>query len=205
MIVIGITGGIGSGKSFVTKLLKEEFGAAVIDTDSIGHDLILKDGAAYEKVLSTFGPQILDERENIDRKKLGNLVFHDEKKLGLLNKIIHPLVEAEVDRRLHLLEAEGVPLACLETAILKDVGYEKKCDEVWFVYSEKEKRMERLLASRSITEEKVEAIFNKQRSDEAYRMSSDRVIDNSFSNEETLDQIRLAMNLIRGGKNAGTT
>lgn len=205
MIVIGITGGIGSGKSFVTNLLKEEFGAAVIDTDSIGHDLILKDGAAYEKVLSTFGPQILDERENIDRKKLGNLVFHDEKKLGLLNKIIHPLVEAEVDRRLRLLEAEGVPLACLETAILKDVGYEKKCDEVWFVYSEKEKRMERLLASRSITEEKVEAIFNKQRSDEAYRMSSDRVIDNSFSNEETLDQIRLAMNLIRGGKNAGTT
>lgn len=205
MIVIGITGGIGSGKSFVTKLLKEEFGAAVIDTDSIGHDLILKDGAAYEKVLSTFGPQILDERENIDRKKLGNLVFHDEKKLGLLNKIIHPLVEAEVDRRLRLLEAEGFPLACLETAILKDVGYEKKCDEVWFVYSEKEKRMERLLASRSITEEKVEAIFNKQRSDEAYRMSSDRVIDNSFSNEETLDQIRLAMNLIRGGKNAGTT
>lgn len=205
MFVIGITGGIGSGKSLVMRLMKEEFSSAVIDTDSIGHELLQKEKKTYKEVVRVFGREILDTKQEIDRKKLGSLVFSDKKKLEALNGILHPAVEKEVDKRLLEFEKENFPFVCLETALLFDVGYEKKCDEVWFVYTDEETRMKRLMKNRNLSEKNCKAIFNKQRSSEEFKTRSDRTIDNSLGEKEVLSQLRKIVALIRGGRNAGIT
>lgn len=205
MFVIGITGGIGSGKSFVSKVLKEEFGAECIDTDSIAHLLMKKGEEAYTKIVQSFGDGILSSSLEIDRKKLREVVFRDPKKLKTLNSIVHPLVEEEVDRRLSRFRAEKIDLVCLETALLHEVGYEKKCDEVWFVSANQDERIRRLIANRGLTKEACEAIIKKQADEEAYRNDSDRMIENSSSEGETVRQIKQIIELIGGGKYAGTT
>lgn len=205
MFVIGITGGIGSGKSFVSRVLKEEFQAGFINTDSIAHELLEKGRLTYEAVVKEFGRDILNENGEINRKILGNLVFSDKKKLEILNSLLHPSVEKEVDRRLLEYEKEGFQFVCLETAILFDVGYEKKCNEVWFVFTDKGTRLRRLMASRNLSEKTCEDIFKKQKSDEEYKIKSDRIIDNSLTEDNTIKEIRKIIALIRGGSNVRIT
>lgn len=205
MFVIGITGGIGSGKSFVTKVMASEFGAKIIDTDSIAHSLLKRGEVAYPKIVNAFGEEILDSFLEIDRKKLGEIVFSEKEKLVLLNSIVHPLVENEVDKRLSEFLKDQCEFVCLETALLHDVGYEKKCNEVWFVYAEKNERVKRLMAGRALSKETCEAVIQRQASEDVYKTFSDRVIDNSLSEVDTVNQIRRMINLIRGGKNARTT
>ena len=99
-MVIGITGGIGSGKSLVTKLLQAKFGAAVIDTDTVGHEVMEIGTKAYNEIVDVFGKEVLSEDKSVDRKILGDKVFGNEVLLTKLNNIIHPAVEAEVDKRI---------------------------------------------------------------------------------------------------------
>ena len=99
-MVIGITGGIGSGKSLVTKLLQAKFGAAVIDTDTVGHEVMEIGTKAYYEIVNVFGKEVLSEDKSVDRKILGDKVFGNEALLTKLNNIIHPAVEAEVDKRI---------------------------------------------------------------------------------------------------------
>lgn len=205
MFVIGITGGIGSGKSFVSRVLKEEFQAAFINTDKIGHELLKKGKTTYEAVLAYFGEAILNKEGEIDRKSLGNLVFSDKEKLEVLNHLLHPSVEKEVDRKLAAYEKEGYEFVCIETAILFEVGYEKKCNEVWFVFANEETRLKRLVKDRNLSEKACKERFRRQKSEEDFKSKSDRIIDNSKNEEDTVLQIRNFIALIRGGKNAGIT
>lgn len=190
MLVFGITGGIGSGKSLVTKIMKEKFHSAVIDTDSIGHELLLKQGKAYSQVLAAFGNEILDKSGEISRKKLGSIVFSDQEKLKVLNAIVHPLVEKEVDDKIEIFRKEGYSFLCLETALLIEVGYDKKCDEVWFVYADEEIRVRRLMEKRGLSKEKVTSILEKQSLEKEFRKIANRVIDNSKEECDTENQIR---------------
>lgn len=189
-MVIGITGGIGSGKSVVTSLLRDKFGAAVIDTDTIGHEVMEIGKSAYKKVVKAFGYKVLAEDGSIDRKKLGNLVFENKELLPKLNSIIHPAVEMEVDKRIDEFIKKNYKYIALETALLIKVGYNIKCDKIWFVYADKDIRLKRLYDYRGMDREKAIKIFESQSSEEEFREIADDVIDNSGSEPETEIQIK---------------
>ena len=189
-MVIGITGGIGSGKSVVTSLLRDKFDAAVIDTDTIGHEIMEIGKSAYKKVVEIFGNKVIAEDGSIDRKKLGSLVFDNRELLCKLNDIIHPAVEAEVDKRIAEFTQKKYKYIALETALLIKVRYNRKCDKVWFVYADKDIRLKRLYDNRGIGKEKAGKIFESQNTEEEFRQIADDVIDNSGSEAETEIQIK---------------
>lgn len=189
-MVIGITGGIGSGKSLVTKFLQAKFGAAVIDTDTVGHEVMEIGTKAYYEILETFGKEVLAKDESIDRKILGDLVFTNEEMLSKLNDIIHPAVEAEVDKRIEDFNKKNYKYIALETALMIKVGYNRKCDKVWYVYADKDVRLKRLYYNRGLDRVKAAKIIDNQNSDEEFRKIADAVIDNSGTEEETLVQIK---------------
>jgi len=189
-LVIGITGGIGSGKSVVTSLLRDKFDAAVIDTDTIGHEVMEIGKSAYKKVVEIFGNKVIAEDGSIDRKKLGSLVFDNRELLCKLNDIIHPAVEAEVDKRIAEFTQKKYKYIALETALLIKVRYNRKCDKVWFVYADKDIRLKRLYNNRGIGKEKAGKIFESQNTEEEFRQIADDIIDNSGSEAETEIQIK---------------
>ena len=189
-MVIGITGGIGSGKSVVTSLLRDKFDAAVIDTDTIGHEIMEIGKSAYKKVVEIFGNKVIAEDGSIDRKKLGSLVFDNRELLCKLNDIIHPAVEAEVDKRIAEFTQKKYKYIALETALLIKVRYNRKCDKVWFVYADKDIRLKRLYDNRGIDKGKAGKIFESQNTEEEFRQIADDVIDNSGSEAETEIQIK---------------
>ena len=189
-MVIGITGGIGSGKSLVTKFLQAIFGAAVIDTDTVGHEVMEIGTKAYYEILETFGKEVLAKDESIDRKILGDLVFTNEEMLSKLNDIIHPAVEAEVDKRIEDFNKKNYKYIALETALMIKVGYNRKCDKVWYVYADKDVRLKRLYYNRGLDRVKAAKIIDNQNSDEEFRKIADAVIDNSGTEDETLVQIK---------------
>ena len=204
-MVIGITGGIGSGKSVVTSLLRDKFDAAVIDTDTIGHEVMETGKSAYKKVVEIFGNKVLAEDDSIDRKKLGNLVFDNRELLFKLNDIIHPAVEVEVDKRIAEFIKKNYKYIALETALLLKVGYNRKCDKIWLVYADKEIRFKRLYDNRGLDRKKAVKISESQSLDEEFRQIADNVIDNSGSVAETEAQIKNILESYRGGHNAGIT
>jgi len=204
-LVIGITGGIGSGKSVVTKLLQAKFGAAVIDTDTIGHEVMETGKHAYKEIVKVFGKVVLKPDKTIDRKTLGSIVFDNQELLIKLNGIIHPAVEEEVDKRIAGFIKKNYKYIALETALLIKVGYNRKCDKIWYIYADKDVRLKRLYVNRGIDKDKALKIFESQSSEEEFRKIADDVIDNSYSEEKTKIQIENILESYRGGNNAGIT
>ena len=204
-MVIGITGGIGSGKSVVTKLLQAKFGAAVIDTDTIGHEVMEIGKRAYKEIVKVFGKVVLKPDKTIDRKTLGSIVFDNQELLIKLNGIIHPAVEEEVDKRIAGFIKKNYKYIALETALLIKVGYNRKCDKIWYIYADKDVRLKRLYVNRGIDKDKALKIFESQSSEEEFRKIADDVIDNSYSEEKTKIQIENILESYRGGNNAGIT
>ncbi len=204
MCVIGITGGIGSGKSAVARILKEKYGAAVIDTDAIGHELMEAGKPAYKEVIRNFGGKVTAPDGSIDRKVLGSIVFADRAKLEVLNSIIHPAVGAEVDKKISEYR-EKYKYIALETALLLKVGYNTKCDKIWFIYADKKTRLERLVNGRGMDRKKAVEIFNTQNTDEEFIAAADEIIDNSSSEFELENRIQNILERYGGGNNAGVT
>lgn len=180
MRVIGLTGGVGSGKSFAAQLLNKICQGELLITDELGHKVMEKYTTAYQQIVETFGTTILDEEENIIRDRLSKLVFASQEKLDALNSIIHPAVKAYlrdyIDKR---REKEGIII--LESAILYETDCDKFCDEVWFVCVSEEIRIERLMASRGYTREKCLAIMQKQQTEQVLRERADVVVENNGS------------------------
>lgn len=194
--IIGITGGIGSGKSTVLKILHNEYNAFVIEADKVGHIVISPGENAYKKIINEFGNEILLSDNTIDRKKLGAVVFNDKHKLNKLNSIIHPEVKAYIinyidDIRKHY----NKPLIFIEAALLIEDKYDEICDLLWYIYTDKEIRYKRVSESRNMTREKFNSIVNNQLSDEIYKERCDVIIDNSLDLENTKTQIYQALNL----------
>ena len=189
--VIGITGGIGCGKSVVMDLLEKEHGAAVILADTVGHDLMKPGAINYNGILERFGTDILLENGEIDRKKLGALVFGNQDNLNALNQITHPNIINEIQSRIDTyLKDDAVSFVCLESAILFDTGLDKLCDTTWYVYANEKVRIERLMAGRDYTEEYCKTVMAKQTGEDVYREKSDIVIDNSGSIDDTRMQLK---------------
>ena len=180
--VLGVTGGVGSGKSRILTLLREKYGACVIEADQVSKSLIEKDGSAYGAIVSLLGEQILDGEGNIRRPVMAQIIFHDPEKLAAVNAILHPATFEAVLR--HTKEAPQ-RLIVYESAIPKEARFPELCDRILYVYTPRKDRLERLHASRDYSEERSRSIMRSQPSDRAYRAMADAVLDNSGSIEET--------------------
>ena len=144
MKVIGITGGIGSGKSLVADIMIKKYKAYLINSDSIAKEQMMPGGVSYEGVVEYFGKQILMEDGTIDKGKLSKIVFSDKDKLLKLNSLTHPNVLIEVQRIIaHKRDSRIVPFCIIETALMIEAGYDFVCDEVWYVHSPQDIRRSR--------------------------------------------------------------
>ena len=181
-----LLGGIGSGKSEALKILKEEFSANIIEADKIAHFLYEKDRAGYTALKSVFGDLILDDKKNIDRKKLGDILYYDKDKLHRVNSIIHPLVNDEIKRR--LLENR---LNVVEQALLPD---DKKIyDSIWYLHTDKDIRIERLINARGLERDRIEQIISKQPNESEFEAIADIIIQNNGDRSELEKNIREAL------------
>lgn len=197
MYVIGLTGGIGSGKSTVAKLLEDE-GAVVLSADLLGHEVYLPGKPAYREIIETFGPEVVAEDGTIDRKKLGPIVFSDPANLAKLNAITHPRIKEMMRERLAEIAGRGARYAVLEAALLFDAGWDDLTDEVWVTVAPARVAAERTSERSGIPVEQVlERIQRAQmESDERVRRS-DLVIDTSGTIEQTVEHARAAWATMR--------
>jgi len=189
MKVIGITGGIGSGKTQVTEYLHDKYGATICTADDISRKLQKKGKACYEEIVKHFGQDILQASGEINRSVLADIVFNDEKKLELLNSIVHPAVKIAVKDKIKKEERKNTNCFFLEAALLLEEHYEEICDEMWFIYVTSDIRMKRLKYARGYTSTKVNEIMKNQAPDEQFFKACDRVIDNNKTFLETCYQL----------------
>ena len=190
MKIIGITGGIGSGKSYVLNIIKDTEGAYVIEADKLAHELMLPGNDAYDKIVEAFGKGILDENGEIDRGKLRQIVMSDEDKLKTLNGVVHPAVKSYIKDDIEDKRAEDYRYYVIEAALLIQDGYREICDEIWFIQADEEVRIDRLIKSRGYTREVAEEFIANQPDEQYYADNSDIVIENNGSQfllEATLD------------------
>ena len=181
MLTIGLTGGIGSGKSTVSKMLAE-MGAPILDADKVGHGIYAPGGPAYEDVIEAFGRDILAPDGTVDRKKLGPIVFGDPNALKKLNSIVHPKMLAEMQRLVNgMREAGETKPIVVEAAILIEANWQPMCDEVWLVRASKERVIQRVERDRGMAPEQTEARIRAQLSDDERRKHADYVIENEGS------------------------
>lgn len=180
MRIIGITGGVGAGKSTVLKLLEDMTRCMVIRTDEVAKETAMPQGAAYKPIVELLGGDILAPDMTIDRRKMAELIFSDEGLCAKVNGIIHPLTMDAVKQRIREARAEGqYDFAFIEAALLIEAGYQAVCEEFWYVYAPMEERIRRLMAGRGYTRDKCLAIMDNQLSDEEFRKNCRRIIDNS--------------------------
>ncbi|MCR5584914.1 MAG: dephospho-CoA kinase [Lachnospiraceae bacterium] len=180
-IIIGLTGGAGSGKSSVADYIVNKYDAEFIHCDEIAHELMAPGGATYGPLLKEYGKEILDDNgREISRQKLTEAVKNSAGGFERLNMITHPLVIEEVIKR---MEDSVHSLILVEAALLIESGIDKLCDEVWFIYAFREERIGRIKASRDWSEDKIQAIINNQLSDEEFIAGSDLVLENHNGSE----------------------
>lgn len=190
MKLIGITGGVGAGKSAILSYLQENYNCRVELADLIAHKVKEPGQPCYEKLIELLGQEVLNDDGTINKSRMADIIFSDDEKLAAVNALIHPavkqyfLAEVEKERKIGKID-----YFFLEAALLIEDGYEKIMDELWYIYATEEVRMRRLMTSRGYSEEKVRNIMAEQLKDEAFRKSCVFVIDNSYSLEETYQQI----------------
>lgn len=195
MKIIGITGGIGSGKTAVLNILKEEYGAFVMEADALAHRLMEPGQISYNAIVKAFGKEVLTDNGSIDRGKLGQIVFSDKDKLDLLNSITHPNVKKAILSSIEEQRNLGCHLYVLEAALLIQDGYTGICDEMWYVYADKEIRIERLCKFRGFTRERAQGVIDSQASDEYYQSNCSKKIDNSGDIVELKEHISCAIQI----------
>ena len=192
---IGITGGVGSGKSQVLSYMEEDYHALVLRADDVSRDLMEPGGRCYEKIRDLFGAEYLLKDGAFDRKKIADKVFLAPDLLDKMNAILHPAVISEIIAREKKAEESGCPIVCVESALLpvmQEKGNET-FDELWYVYADELSRRIRLKESRGYTDEKISSIMANQLTEEGFRQACQVVIDNSGSFEDTKRQIDIAL------------
>lgn len=193
MRFIGITGGVGAGKSAILSYLAEKPDTKVMLADEIAHELMEPGMACYQRIQDTFGGEdIFLPEGGLDRGKLAAVIFSDSKKRRRMNDIVHPAVREYVRQTVKKEREEGkIKLLILEAALLIEEHYDEICDELWYIYTREEVRKQRLMESRGYSPEKVQQIFASQLDETTYRRHCKRVIDNNGGVDETYRQIDL--------------
>lgn len=189
MKIIGITGGVGAGKSTVLDYLEKEFNACVLQADKIGHLVMEPDGICYDQVIALFGKKIIKNDKTIDRKIVSDVVFAHEEMRQKLDDIIHPAVKRYILNKIEAQQRAGCPLMVVEAALLLEDHYDAFCDKVWYIHTDREIRIERLMSSRGYTREKAGNIIARQATEEFFREHADYIIQNNGDLKETWSQI----------------
>lgn len=180
MKVIGLTGGVGAGKSLVLNILQREYGAEVIKADEVSHELMAPGNPGYLAVKEVFGDAFFKADGKLDRQLMAARIFRDENARKAVNKIIHPLVWKTIRDK---ISASNSALIVVEFAIMGEKT-ENDYDEMWYVRASKQNRIHRLEENRGYTKERSENIIASQASEEEYLERCDRVIENNGSIEE---------------------
>lgn len=193
MKIIGITGGVGSGKSRVLSYLEEMHHAVVCQLDRVACKLQRPGEVCYEKIVAHFGKEVLNGDQTINRVRLGEMVFGNKQELAVLNRMMHPAVKQYVVELIEQEAKKGTSLFVLEAALLLEDNYGAICDELWYIYTDEQIRKSRLKESRGYTEEKIAAILQSQLSEEQFKEGCHKVIDNSGAFAATCAQIDMAL------------
>lgn len=190
MRIIGITGGIGSGKTAVLNILRDEYGAFVMEADALAHKLMEPGEVSYNDIVKVFGTEVLKADGTIDRKLLGDIVFSDKDKLELLNSITHPNVKNAIIRSIEEQKQSGTAIYVIEAALLIQDGYKSICHEIWYVYADIDVRIDRLIKYRGFTKERALCVINNQESEDYYKRNCSNILDNSGD----IGQLRIQIN-----------
>ena len=189
--IIGLTGGIASGKSTVSDELKK-CGIEIIDADAISRTLLEVNGPAYDAVAETF-PKYINEDGTVDRRALGAYVFANEEALAKLNGITHPIIVAEVKK----LAEQAERCAVIDAPLLIEVGLDKICDEIWLVTADRETRVTRVIARNGLTREEAEDRIDRQMPEEEKRRRAHRVIENNGTMEMLYTEIEKLKEILK--------
>ena len=189
MRTIGVTGGVGSGKSVVLDYLRDRYGARLIVADDVARQLEEPGAACYNELLELLGREVLGRDGYFDNKKFAAAIFSDEKKLAAVNAIVHPEVRKYILSEMEKEEKRGCRYFVAEAALLIEEHYDEVLDELWYIFVPENIRRERLKSSRGYSDEKIDSIFEAQLSEREYREHCVYVIDNGSSLTETYRQI----------------
>lgn len=190
-MIIGLTGNMGSGKSLASNLL-EQMGAAVIKADNVGHEVLLPQGAAYDKVVQLFGNGFLDDTGLLDRRRLGAFVFADDsgERLRQLESITHPAIVDEISRRIEDFKRQGYRLIVVEAALFFGTPLEAMADEIWAVVAPRDLLLKRIMARDGCDRQTAENRLAQQLPTEEIARRSKRVLVNDGTPEQLAAAIR---------------
>lgn len=189
MKIIGLTGGVGTGKSTVLEYIKENYNIYPLLTDLVGHRLQNKGEINYNLLVNEFGDKILNEDKTINRKILRELCFSDIKVLERVNNLTSENIMKAILEEIEIVKNLFYDYIFIESAILFESGLDKLCDEIWFVYSEEEIRIERIMRNRNYTRQMCEELIKKQLSEDEFKEKSTHIIYNNNDFEETKKNI----------------
>ena len=188
--IIGVTGGVGAGKSRVMDYLREIYNCRVILSDQVANDIKKRGYPAYDELVELFGRDVLGDDLEIDRAKMAAAIFKDRNLLEKVNNILHPAVNTFIINIIDEERDRGVlDFVFVEAALLIENGYDRIADEMWYVYAAEDVRRERLKKSRGYSDEKIDSIMAQQLSDEEFRKHCHFVIDNGVDFESTAASI----------------
>lgn len=191
MKTIGITGGVGAGKSAVLEYLADNYNCDIIMTDDVAKGLYTNGSKTYEMMIALIGEDIVDETGEIDKKKLADIIFSNANKRMAVNSIVHPAVKQEVITRITNNKIAGrLDYTFVESALLLTEHYDVFCDEVWYIDTSEDIRRRRLKESRGYSDEKIDNILKSQQALENIKDKCSYCIDNNKDLEYTFRQIQ---------------
>ena len=192
MKFIGITGGVGAGKSAILEYIAANYNAKEMLADEIAHDLMMPGTKCYDTIKAEFAKeQIFLADGNIDRPRMAQVIFNDAGKRERMNGIVHPAVKDYILEIYREEQEKGeLEYLILEAALLIEEHYDEICDELWYIYTSEENRRQRLKENRGYSDEKIDTIFKSQLTEEVYRKYCKVEIDNNHEPEAAFLQIR---------------
>ena len=191
MKVIGITGGVGSGKSLILKYIKEHYNCEIIMADDLAKDLCKKGELCYKPLVKLLGKDVLGADGEIDKSVMAQKIFSDDNLRTGVNNIIHPGVKKFILKRIAYLRRKKTgDFLFIEAALLIEDGYKDIVDELWYIYTDVAVRRNRIKESRGYSDEKIDSIMASQLSESEFRLNSDFEIDNSGDSEVSFSKIR---------------
>ncbi len=190
MKTIGITGGIGSGKSEILNYLKDSYCCIVLKADDIANELKEPDQECFSPVVELLGSTVLDNFGKINNQRMAEILFSDSKKRKQIEMIIHPAVKKQIQIQIKMeREKGGMDFLFVEAALLIEDHYDEILDELWYVYADETVRRNRLKKSRGYSDDKISTIFSEQLTENEFRKSCRVTIDNSNDIHNTFSQI----------------
>ena len=202
MLVVGLTGGIASGKTVVSRMLKD-LGALIIDADEVSREVVAPQTRCWEKLVSSFGKEILQEDLTLDRKKLADRVFNNPKELLTLNSLIHPEIKERIDDRLIAIKNKNPEaIVIIDAALIIETGMYEKYDKLIVVCADEKTQIERILHRDKLSQDEAEKRIHSQLPLRDKLKIADFVIENEGTLSKTKEQVEKVFNTISATKSA---